>query len=167
MCCHGLEFYLHRTRYLYYYHIKHHKEKSRSITQSTKAFIWSTRERDADYSWRWAMHSCLVLLYWNKSSVSKRTQTLSKMDIVYTATGGIHRERTISNTNQPMGHWVRRNRHATNSKQRSEVVRGSERGLPTLSLQYSHSFQWSLLWLCNWAHITSCNITKMTLATAH
>lgn len=28
------------------------------------------------------------------------------------------------------------------------------------------NFQWSLLWLCNWAHITSCNITKMTLATA-
>ena len=104
------------------------------------ASIWSTRDRDADYSWRRATHGCLVY-FTGTNRQSARGQTLRKVATAYTATGGIRRERTVSDTNRPVGHCVRGNRHATTSKQRPEGVRGSERGLPTLPLQQSHSFQ--------------------------
>ena len=104
------------------------------------ASIWSARDSAVGYSWRGATHGCLAY-FAGTNRQSARGQTLRKVATAHTATGGSHRERTVSDTNRPMGHCVRGNRHATASKQRPEGVRGSERGLPTLSLQHSHSFQ--------------------------
>lgn len=84
------------------------------------ASIWSTRDRDAGYSRRGATHGCLVY-FTGTNRQSARGRTLRKVAAAHTATGGIRRERTVSDTNQPP---------CNHSKQRSEVVRGSERGFP-------------------------------------